>query len=134
MDLENYIRETLYPKINVECSRLGVPPEFILGIDHGRLDKFQGECCRPSEIDEKSGVFILLPYWEKRPRGARGSFHHGMKHAEQYYKNLPLSELRAYLYMFKRGIQEDYRSFIDKLKNSMPFLRGKNLSYSARIS
>ena len=125
MHIEDIIKDYLEPRIEDECRRLGIPPEFIISIYGGR-SLFEGGNCIPKEKDGKIiGVKIKIDEQEKRPRGARGKFFHEMKHAQKYYKNEPHSELESYLYMIKRGIQEDYKTIVNTLKKYLFFSKDK---------
>jgi len=127
MDINEIIEEYLEPRIEDECKRLGIPTEFIRRIYGWDLYLHQGARCIPAEKDGKIvEVEIKIDCEEKRPRGARGGFFHEMKHAEKYYKNEPQSELKAYLYMIKRGIQEDCKTIVNKLKKYLFFFKDKS--------
>jgi hypothetical protein len=126
MDIEEIIKEYIEPRKVDECKRLGIPPEFILDIKGGYLDLFEGAKCIPTEKEGKIiGVEIIINCDEKRPRGARGDFFHEMRHAKKYYENESNSELGAYLYMIKRGIQEDYKTVVSTLKKYLLLSKDK---------
>ena len=126
MDTEQIIQEYLEPRIPDECGRLGIPLSFIRGIYPGRMQLEAANCAPVRKDGEKNGeiigVIIKLDYEEKRPRGARGSFFHEFKHAQKYYKREPQSDFEAYWYEIRRGIEEDCKTIVNKLKECILFL------------
>lgn len=131
MDIDQIIQEYIEPMIGDECERLGIPPSFIIGVHAGtpstHSDKLAGAKCIPvrengNKYGKITGVRIHFNERENRPRGARGAFFHEFRHARDYYNNEPLSELKAYSYMLKRGIEEDCKTIVNKLKGCILFL------------
>jgi len=67
----------------------------------------QTSCCQPLKRGDKTeAVRIRLDGEIRGAREALIHFWHEMRRAKDYYENRKCSELRAYLYMLKRCLEE----------------------------
>lgn len=127
--MESVVQKYVESVKSGECKRLGIPESFIDGIHYCRKE-FIGGSCNPSlkngnvvsvdiEIDENEG-----------PLKAKRSFFHEIKHAQQYFKNdyrevhfiNPIYyEIEAFMYEWKRFLEECISDAGKKLKKTMKY-------------
>jgi hypothetical protein len=116
MRIEEIIKNEIEPRVPDECKRLGIPREFIIGIDSYKGYLFEDGFCECVTKNGKIvGVELQISREEKRPRGARATFFYLMKRAEQYYKGKPTSAVKAYIYEIKRGLEVDAKTILRKI-------------------
>jgi len=106
-ELNQIIEQFLKPRIEPECYRLGIPPEFIKGI-YPIFPKIftYSSMCEPVERDNKiEGVRIRIDCSVAKPGPALRDFWHEMRHARDQYEGRESSEMKANLYSWKRYLQ-----------------------------
>ena len=107
-NIDDIIQNTLHPRLNSECERLGIAPSFIKGIYAIYPKPWEyGSLCEPVEKDGSiTGVRIRIDTTIASPSQAKRDFWHEMRHAKDYYEGGKHSELKAFLYSWRRYFEE----------------------------
>jgi hypothetical protein len=107
-NINTIIEEYLTPQLAIECQRLSIPDEFVIGIYGIHSEPFgRGTSCEHVEENGKAvGVRIRIDSEIRNPFHAKMHLWHELKHAKDYYENVPTSEWRANLFVAKRFFSE----------------------------
>jgi len=122
--------EYLVSTLESELDRLGVERDFVKNIDVFHCEsKEDGKCIPTTENGKMIGVTLTIKE-EKSKRASKGKIYHESKHVKQYFKkgrreveeiNPVYNEIEAYLYAFKRGMEEDLKTVYRRIKHVLRF-------------
>ena len=117
--------EYLVSTLENEIEKLGVDKDFVKDVCVFHCSSKEDGICKPKiENGKMTGVIIVIKEGKSK-KASKFKVFHEVKHAEQYFKRGPIdvletnpvyNEIEAYLYGFKRLIEEDLKTAYRSLK------------------
>ena len=107
VNVDQLIKTYVYPILDEECKRLGIPRDFVKGVYSCYYkDSIAGRVEELRENDKLIGVKIRIADCNEDARSVLATFFHEMFHVKELlYGKKFFSELRANIYAKKRILQ-----------------------------
>ncbi len=101
MDYRYYLIEKfIKPKLNEECKRLNIPPEFICDIVLHTRPGY-----KPIRVSGEPKVVLFISEYSKSLNQMLSDFYYAIRLAKGEYEGKDVSNLRATLYSLKRKFE-----------------------------
>ena len=106
------IEKHLYPRLNSECRRLGIPPEFI-----AEIVPHSSPGIKPITLEDGTKKIVLfISEYDSNPWQMLSDFYYTLSLAKAEYEGKDVSNFRATLYEKKRMFQETMNWLFHQLK------------------